>query len=120
METTDPGAPYAPAGAEIGIDQFTPLDLRVGKILAADPHPNADKLLRFDVDLGYETRQVLSGVREHVTPEEMLGKHVVVVANLAPRTIRGLESRGMILYAENRDGRLMPVETDGEPGAIVK
>jgi methionyl-tRNA synthetase len=116
----DPGAPYAPAGAEVSIDQFAPLDLRVGRIVAAEPHPKADRLLRFDVDMGYETRQILSGVRDHVTPEEMVGLHVVVVANLAPRTIRGLESRGMILYAENRDGRLVPVVTEGEPGAVVK
>jgi methionyl-tRNA synthetase len=114
------GAPYAPLADEIVFDQFAPLDLRVGEIVAAEPHPNADKLLRFDVDLGFETRQVLSGVREHLAPEEMLGRRVVVVANLKPRTIRGLESRGMILFAEDRDGRLRPVETDGEPGAVVK
>jgi len=119
-DTSPPAAPYAPAGAEVTIEQFAPLDLRVGRIVAAEPHPKADRLLRFDVDMGYETRQILSGVREHLTPEEMVGLHVVVVANLALRTIRGLESRGMILYAENRDGRLVPVTTDGEPGAVVK
>ena len=113
-------APYAPLADEIVFDQFAPLDMRVGQIVAAEPHPNADKLLRFDVDLGFETRQVLSGVREHLAPEDMLGKKVVVVANLRPRTIRGLESVGMILFAEDRDGRLVPVTTDGEPGAIVK
>ncbi len=69
---------------------------------------------------GFETRQILSGVREHLAPEDMVGKTVVVVANLTPRTIRGLESVGMILFAEDRDGRLVPVETDGEPGALVK
>ena len=114
------GGPYAPLADEIVFDQFAPLDLRVGEVVAAEPHPNADKLLRFDLDLGFETRQVLSGVREHLAPEDMLGKRVVVVANLKPRTIRGLESRGMILFAEDRDGRLRPVETDGEPGAVVK
>ncbi|OZC02347.1 methionine--tRNA ligase [Rubricoccus marinus] len=114
------GEPYAPLGAEIVFDQFTPLDMRVGKIIAAEPHPKADKLLRFDVDMGFETRQILSGVREHLAPEAMIGLSVVVVANLAPRTIRGLESQGMILFAENRDGALVPVSTEGEPGAIVK
>lgn len=116
----DAGEPYAPLGEEIVFDQFTPLDLRVGKIVAAEPHPNADKLLRFDVDLGFETRQILSGVREHFAPEDLLGKRIVVVANLKPRTIRGLESNGMILFAENRDGALLPVEAAGEPGAVVR
>jgi len=116
----EPDLPYAEPQAEITIDQFAPIDLRVGKIVAAEPHPKADRLLRFDVDMGTETRQILSGVRAHVTPEEMVGRSVVVVANLAPRTIRGLESHGMILYAENRDGRLVPVVTEGEPGAVVK
>ena len=113
-------APYAPLADEIVFDQFAPLDLRAGRIVAAEPHPNADKLLRFDVDLGFETRQILSGVREHLSPAEMEGQTVVVVANLKPRTIRGLESRGMILFAEDREGRLLPVTTTGEPGAIVK
>ena len=113
-------APYAPLSAEITFDQFAPLDLRVGRIVAAEPHPNADKLLRFDVDLGFETRQILSGVREHLAPEAMVGRRVVVVANLGTRTIRGLESQGMILFAENRDGALLPVEAEGEPGAVVR
>ncbi|WP_420454484.1 methionine--tRNA ligase [Rubrivirga sp.] len=113
-------APFAPLGGAISFDQFTPLDLRVGRIVAADLHPKADKLLRFDVDLGFETRQILSGVREWFAPEALLGKCVVVVANLAPRTIRGLESQGMILFAEDRDGTLRLVEADGEPGAVVR
>ncbi len=113
-------APYAPLGDEIVFDQFAPLDLRVGQIVAAEPHPNADKLLRFDVDLGFETRQILSGVREHFAPDDLVGTKVVVVANLKPRTIRGLESKGMILFAENRDGALLPVAAEGEPGAVVR
>lgn len=117
---SEPEAPYADLGDEITFDQFTPLDLRVGRIVAADLHPKADKLLRFDVDLGFETRQILSGVREFFAPEDLLGTRVVVVANLAPRTIRGLESNGMILFAEDRDGTLRPVEAHGEPGAVVR
>ncbi|MEL6614787.1 MAG: methionine--tRNA ligase [Bacteroidota bacterium] len=113
------GEPYAPLAETITFDQFTPLDLRAGRITAAEPHPKADKLLRFDVDMGFETRQILSGVREHLAPEALVGQTVVVVANLAPRTIRGLESQGMILFAENRDGALVPVTTEGEPGAVV-
>ena len=116
----DAGAPYAPMGETIAFDQFAPLDLRLGTVVAAEPHPKADRLVRMDVDLGFETRQILSGIREHLAPDDMLGKTVVVVANLAPRTIRGLESQGMILFAENRDGALVPVVSDGEPGALVK
>ncbi|MDX1419875.1 MAG: methionine--tRNA ligase, partial [Rubricoccaceae bacterium] len=106
-------APYAPLAQTITFDDFARLDLRAGRVTAAEPHPNADKLLRLDVDLGFETRQVLAGVREHVTPEALIGKQVIVVANLAPRTIRGLESQGMLLFAEERDGRLVPVFTEG-------
>ncbi|MEM0962361.1 MAG: methionine--tRNA ligase [Bacteroidota bacterium] len=113
-------APHAPLADEITFDQFTPLDLRAGRIVTADLHPKADKLLRFDVDLGFETRQILSGVREHFAPEDLEGRTVVVVANLAPRTIRGLESNGMILFAEDREGRLIAVETTAEPGAVVR
>ncbi|HYE97088.1 MAG TPA: methionine--tRNA ligase [Rubricoccaceae bacterium] len=119
-EPAEPGPPYAEPKQQILYDDFARLDLRVGKVIAAEPHPNADKLLRLDVDLGYETRQVLAGIRAHFTPEEMVGRHVVVVANLAPRQIRGLESRGMLLFAEDRDGRLRAVTTDGEPGGVVK
>jgi methionyl-tRNA synthetase len=112
--------PYAPLAEDIAFDDFARLDLRAGHVVAADAHPNADKLLRLDVDLGFETRQILSGVRAHLAPEDLVGKRVIVVANLAPRTIRGLESQGMILFAEDRDGRLVPVFTEGEPGAVVK
>lgn len=117
---TEPEALFAPLGAPITYEDFSKLDLRAGRVVAAEPHPKADKLLRLDVDLGFETRQVLAGVRQHVAPEALVGKQVIVVANLAPRVIRGLESRGMLLFAENRDGRLVPVFTEGEPGAVVK
>ena len=116
----EPALPYRPLADTITYDDFAKLDLRAGRIVAAEPHPNADKLLRLDVDLGFETRQVLAGVRQHVAPEALVGRQVIVVANLAPRTIRGLESRGMLLFAEERDGRLVPVFTEAEPGAVVK
>ena len=119
-EDAAPAAPYAGLAEPITFDQFTALDLRVGHVVKADVHPKADKLLRFDVDLGFETRQILSGVREHLSPAQMEGKRVVVVVNLAPRTIRGLESQGMILFAEDRDGRMVNVTTEAEPGAVVK
>ena len=114
------GLAHAPLGAEIVYDDFARLDLRAGKVVVAERVPKADRLLRLELDLGFETRQVLSGIAEHFAPEDVLGRTVVVVANLAPRTLRGFESRGMILMAEDRDGRLRFVETDGEPGSVVR
>ncbi|MEM8556359.1 MAG: methionine--tRNA ligase, partial [Bacteroidota bacterium] len=102
-------APYAPAKPTVTFDDFSKLDLRTGIVAVAEPHPNADKLLRLEVDLGYETRQVLAGVAEHYAPADLIGARVVLVANLAPRKIRGLESQGMVLMAEDRAGRLVPV-----------
>jgi methionyl-tRNA synthetase len=117
---TDDARPYAPPGETITIDDFAKLDLRAARVVVAERIPKADKLLRLEVDLGYETRQILSGIAEHFAPEDVQGRTVVIVANLAPRKMRGLESQGMILMAEDRDGRLRFVETDGEPGATVK
>ncbi|MGI6722268.1 MAG: methionine--tRNA ligase [Anaerovoracaceae bacterium] len=91
---------------EIVYDDFDKLDLRVGTIVAAKKHPKADKLLVFQVKMGTETRQIISGVAEYYKPEETIGRKVVVVANLASRKLRGLESRGMILFADNEvDGK---------------
>ncbi len=120
-EATREGPPYEPAKEEVQYDDFARLDFRVGVVTAAEAHPNADKLLRLDVDLGYETRQVLAGVAEQMAPADLLGKRVVVVANLAPRTMRGLESQGMLLMAEDREGTLTPVlASDSEPGGVVR
>lgn len=95
----------AEAKAPIEFADFQKLDLRVGTILKAERHPNADKLLRFDVDLGEgKPRQIVSGIAAFFTPESLVGKQVVVVANLPPRKLRGLESQGMILTAEWADG----------------
>lgn len=111
---------YAPLADTIVYDDFAKLDLRAGKVVVAERIPKADKLLRLEIDLGFETRQILSGIAEHFAPDEVLGRTVVIVANLAPRKMRGLESAGMILMAEGRDGRLRFVETDAEPGATVR
>jgi methionine--tRNA ligase beta chain len=82
----------------INYEQFAAVDLRAGKILEASAHPNADKLVVLKVDLGpLGVRQVLAGIRAYYQPEELVGKTVIVVANLAPRMMRGLESQGMIL-----------------------
>lgn len=91
---------------QIQYDDFAKLDLRVGTIVAAEKVPKADKLLKLQVDLGFETRTIVSGIAEHFKPEEITGKQVVVVANLAPRKMRGIESNGMILMAADQAGKL--------------
>jgi methionyl-tRNA synthetase len=110
---------YAAPRDTIQFSDFEKLDLRVGSILSAEPVPKSKKLLRCQVDLGFETRQVLAGIAEHLKPADIVGKKVVVVANLAPRKMLGLESQGMLLMAKNRDGQLVPATADGEPGATV-
>ncbi len=92
--------------AEIQYDDFTKLDLRVGKIISAEKVQKADKLLKLEIDLGFETRIIVSGIALYFTAEEIVGKQVVVVANLAPRKMRGIESNGMILMAEDKSGKL--------------
>ena len=103
---------------DIEFDDFDKIDLRVGTIIRAEKHPKADKLLVFKVKMGTEVRQVISGVAGDFTPEEMLGKNVIVVANLKPRMLRGLESYGMILYAGD-DGDLHLVTSDASDGTSV-
>lgn len=112
--------PYAALNPEINFDDFQKLDLRVGKVLVAEPVKKSKKLLRCEVDLGFEQRQILAGVAEHLKPEDLIGKQVVVVANLAPRKMLGLMSQGMLLMAEDRSGVLRPVTTSSEPGAPVR
>jgi methionyl-tRNA synthetase len=98
------GAPLDPSTsseqpASITIDDFAKVDLRVAQILVAERVPKADKLLRLEVDLGYEKRQILAGIAQYYEPEELIGRKIVIVANLAPRKMRGLESNGMLLAA---------------------
>ena len=95
-----------PMKDEITFDDFTKMDIRVGTILTAEKHPNADKLLKMTIDTGIDERTVVSGIAEHYSPEEVVGKQVSVLVNLAPRKIRGIESQGMILMAENNEGNL--------------
>lgn len=101
---------------EIVYDDFTRLDLRTGVILEAEKVPKADKLLKLTIDLGLEKRTVVSGIAEHYKPEEIIGQRVVLVANLAPRKLKGIESQGMILMAENGDGKLTFVSPPSEWG----
>ena len=97
-----PAAPPEPQ--HITIDDFAKVDLRVAQILVAERVPKADKLLRLEVDLGYEKRQILAGIAQHYEPEKLIGRKIVIVANLAPRKMRGLESNGMLLAASLEDG----------------
>lgn len=92
---------------EITIDDFAKIDLRAGTILNAEKVEKADKLLKLEIDLGYEKRTVLSGIAMHFKPEDIIGKQVTVVANLAPRKMRGIESKGMILMATDAAGKLV-------------
>lgn len=87
----------------IQFDDFAKVQLRVATITGAAPHPNADKLLVLQLDLGAEQRQILAGIKGYYTPEELVGRQIIVVANLAPRQMRGLESQGMLLAASTDD-----------------
>jgi methionyl-tRNA synthetase len=96
---------------EIGIEQLDPIDLRVGKITACEFVENADKLLNLTVDLGpLGTRTILSGLRKSYEPDDLVGKHVAVFANLKPRKMRGIESQGMVLAAGSEDENILVVE----------
>jgi methionyl-tRNA synthetase len=108
--------------AEINFDDFAKVDLRVGTILSAEKVAKADKLLKLEVDMGTEKRTIVSGIAQHFSPEEIVGKQVTVVANLAPRKMKGIESQGMILMAENAAGKLIfvsPTEM-ADAGSAVK
>jgi methionyl-tRNA synthetase len=103
VKTEDATTPVKP---EIVFDDFAKIDLKVGTIKSAEKVEKADKLLKLQVDLGFETRTIVSGIALHFSSEELVGKQVTVVANLAPRKMRGIESQGMILMAEDKSGKL--------------
>ena len=106
--------------AKISIDDFRKIELKVATIKSAEAHPNADKLIVLQVDLGGEQRQICAGIRNHYTAEELVGKQIVVVANLETAKLRGLESQGMLLAASD-EGRviIMTPEKTVLPGAKV-
>ncbi|MCL4821496.1 MAG: methionine--tRNA ligase [Vicinamibacteria bacterium] len=121
-----PATPVAPAAAAegvaiIGIEDFVKVDLRVGLVKEAQRVPKSDKLLQMQVDLGSEVRQIVAGIAEHYAPEQVVGRRIVVVANLAPRKLRGVESNGMVLAASPK-GRAVLLAVDGDvaPGTEVK
>ncbi|ULQ52646.1 methionine--tRNA ligase [Flavihumibacter fluvii] len=101
-----------PVKQEIVFDDFAKIDLRVGTIISAEKVEKADKLLKLSIDLGFETRTIVSGIALHFKPEEVIGRQVVVVVNLAPRKMRGIESNGMILMAEDNQGKLHFVQPE--------
>lgn len=107
--------------AKISIDDFRKIELKVATITAAEAHPNADKLLVLQIDLGGEQRQICAGIRNSYTPEELVGKQIVVVANLETAKLRGMESQGMLL-ATSDEGRviIMTPEKSVQAGAQVK
>ena len=112
----------APIRENIEFDDFTKLDIRVGKVLECTKVPKADKLLQFRIDDGLGGRTIVSGIAQHYAPEDLVGKQVCFVANLAPRKLRGIESQGMILSAEDADGKLVVITpaNDVAPGSEVK
>lgn len=117
-----PGTPAASAGAApsgadgaetppkpegkplISYDDFAKIELRVARILAVEPHPNADRLLRLQIDLGDEKRQLVAGLAQHYSPEDLIGQEIIIVANLKPAKLRGELSQGMLLAASDEDG----------------
>lgn len=111
----------APIRADVDIEEFSKMDLRVGTVLECEKVPKADKLLRFLIDDGLEKRQILSGIAKYYKPEELLGKQVVFIANLPARKLRALDSQGMILSAVNNDGSLSVITVDRpvKPGSEV-
>ncbi len=103
---------YPPLKPTIPYDLFAQVDLRTATVVRAEKVEKADKLLRLTVDLGFEMRTIVAGIAQHYAPQEVVGRKVVVVANLAPRSLRGIESQGMVLMAENEHGRLCFVQPD--------
>ena len=121
QKSRQPEENKAEAKPLINFDDFAKLELKAGTVLACEKVPKADKLLKLEVDLGPEKRTIVSGIALHYTAEEMVGKQVIVVTNLAPRKMKGIESQGMILTAEDADGklRLLQPEFPVSPGSNV-
>ena len=112
----------APQAPDVDFDTFMKADLRVGTVIECTKVPKADKLLKFLIDDGLEKRTIVSGIAKHYAPEDLVGKQVCFIANLPPRKLKGIESQGMILSAENADGSLVVIGPTAPvvPGAQVK
>ena len=114
--------PAGPVDARVTIDDFMKVELRVAKILAADAVPKSKKLIRLTVDTGSEQRTIVAGIADAYTPEQLVGRSIVVVANLQPAKLMGIESNGMVLAASTEGGKPMLVSVDESmpPGARVR
>jgi methionyl-tRNA synthetase len=121
MEDSKTESAVKPLKPTVTIDDFSKLDIRVGKVLAAEKMEKSEKLLKLTIEAGIDTRIILSGIAKHYTPEEMVGKQVTFIANLAPRKMMGIESQGMILSAEDKDGKLRLLQPNEvvNPGSVV-
>jgi methionyl-tRNA synthetase len=110
-----------PLKAETTFDDFSKMDLRVGTIIAAEKVAKADKLLKLTIDTGIDQRTVVSGIALHYSPEEIIGQQVTLLANLAPRKLKGIESAGMILMAEDENGKLIFIQPtiNTTPGSTI-
>lgn len=106
----------------IAYDDFAKIELRVARVVEARPHPNADKLLLLQIDLGDEQKQIVAGIRQHYTPEQLVGRKIVVVNNLAPAMLRGETSNGMLLAATSGEKVVLLAPDDPEcvVGAKIK
>jgi methionyl-tRNA synthetase len=117
MEAAQESNAVKPIKETIVFDDFAKIDIRIGKVVAAEKMEKSDKLLKLTVESGVDTRTILSGIAKHYTPEQMVGKQVTFVANLAPRKMMGIESQGMILMAEDAQGKLRLVLPDNDVNA---
>jgi methionyl-tRNA synthetase len=115
------GKPVPPLKAEIVFDDFAKMDIRVATVLSAEKMEKSNKLLKLKVDTGVDQRTILSGIALHYSPEELVGKQVTIIANLAPRKMMGIQSQGMILMAEDSDGKLRLIQPSEivNPGSTV-
>jgi methionyl-tRNA synthetase len=116
------GEPKSARPDIISFEEFSKVQLRVGRVIEAHDHPNADKLIVLQVDIGTEKRQMCAGLKGHYTPQQLVGKNLVIVTNLAPRKMRGIDSNGMLLAALTPDqSRVVVLTTDSDiaPGSHV-
>lgn len=121
VEAKKEAKPAAAAAGEITIDDFAKIDLRVATVIAAERVPKTDKLIKLQVKIGDEERTIVSGIAQHYEPEKLIGKNVIVIANLKPAKLRGIESRGMVLAASDGEGNLVLADAPGiASGSKVK
>lgn len=121
VEAKKEAKPAAAAAGEITIDDFAKIDLRVATVIAAERVPKTDKLIKLQVKIGNEERTIVSGIAQHYEPENLIGKNVIVIANLKPAKLRGIESRGMVLAASDGEGNLVLADAPGiASGSKVK